>query len=54
LKAVRCSIGQALAAMTWRNVSSGSFIIRVTVDPNNHIDESNETNNVSDFPVTVP
>ncbi|MBI3949056.1 MAG: hypothetical protein HY314_01170, partial [Acidobacteria bacterium] len=42
------------AATTWRNVSPGSYLIRVTVDPNEHIDESNETNNVLVSTVTVP
>ncbi|MBI3949052.1 MAG: hypothetical protein HY314_01150 [Acidobacteria bacterium] len=46
--------GTATATTTWRNVSPGSYLVRVTVDPNEHIDESDETNNAMNFPVPVP
>ena len=46
--------GSAVATTTWRNVSPGTYLVRVTADPGKLISESNEANNSSTFPVTVP
>jgi hypothetical protein len=34
-------------------LASGEYTVRVTVDPNNLIDESNNTNNSTEYPVTI-
>ena len=46
--------GSTVAVKNWDNVLPGNYLIRVTADPNDLINESDEGNNVSDFPVTVP
>jgi CARDB len=46
--------GTTIAATTWKNVSPGTYLVRVTGDPNDLIKEADEANNVSDFTVNVP
>ena len=46
--------GSTVAIKNWKNVLPGNYLIRVTADPNDLINESDEGNNVSDFPVAVP
>jgi hypothetical protein len=45
--------GTQTAIKVWNNVTAGSYLIKVTADPNNLINESTETNNVSVFPISV-
>jgi hypothetical protein len=42
------------ATQSINNTGPGNLLIRVTVDPNNTIGETDEGNNMSTFPVTVP
>ena len=46
--------GTAVGTKTWMQVQPGTYLIRVTVDPNNLIAEASESNNESVFSVSVP
>ncbi|MEZ5396799.1 MAG: CARDB domain-containing protein [Bryobacterales bacterium] len=41
------------AQRLWQNVAPGDYLVRVTADPANTIEESDETNNMGTFPVSV-
>ncbi|MEZ5364214.1 MAG: CARDB domain-containing protein [Bryobacterales bacterium] len=43
-----------MAQRVWQNVAPGNYLVRLTADPDGSVDESDETNNVSVFPVNVP
>ena len=46
--------GTAVATKTWMQVQPGTYLTRVTVDPDNLIAETSESNNESVFSVSVP